>query len=459
MPAQIEAELIALLQYEKDLLSIFDRCFEPQRAAALHKSKRKVIRCSRRAGKTELAANKLIQSAQSAPNGISLYVALTRKSAKRLLWNRLKRMCLEVGIGFKASESDLILSFENSSEIWLAGANQEDVAETLRGHAYRVVILDECASFRGHIDTLIEEILEPATIDEDGELWIMGTPSWDFSSYFYRANHNTKEWDSFHWTLFENPHIPGAKEWVKNLQARRGWSDDNPILLREYYGMWIKTYDEMVYLFNPLRNLFQTLPADLHQNVLGVDIGFEDKMAFSIVSHQQHSPVAYVRHSEKHHQMLIHDLAMRIKRLQSEFSIHTTVIDEGGLGKAIAEELRQRYQIPCRPAEKRNKRAYIELFNSELKEGRILVEEDNPVIQEWNTLLWDDGKKIEKPGLANDVSDATLYAWRESFYYLEEIIVEAPKRGTQEYYDAEESRILKEKEQAYKFKSENKDGW
>lgn len=445
---QLEAELLELLQYEKQLLSIFDRCFEKQKQAALHRSKRKVIRCSRRAGKTELAATKLIQSAQSAPNGISLYVALTRKSAKKLLWNRLKRMCQELGLEVHPAETDLILKFGNGSEIWLAGANQEDVAETLRGHAYRVVILDECASFRGHIDMLIEEILEPATIDEDGELWIMGTPSWDFSSYFYRANHNETEWDSFHWTLFDNPHIPNAREWVAGLQKRRGWSDDNPILLREYHGLWIKTLEQMVYLFNPLKNLWSELPK-LHHNVLGVDLGFEDKMAFSIVSHAEHSPVAYVRHSEKHHHMLIHDVAMRIKKFQAEFEIHKVVIDEGGLGKSIAEELRQRYQINCQAAQKQNKRVYIELFNSELREGRILVAEDNPVVKEWNTLIWDDvSKKVEKPGLANDVSDATLYAWRESFYYSEEPVIQKPKFGSAEFFDAEEKRMLEESEKS-----------
>lgn len=458
MPNKIEQELLALLQYEKDLVSIFDRCFDKQKHAALHRSKRKVIRCSRRAGKTELAATKLIQSAQSAPNGICLYIALTRKSAKRLLWSRLKRMCQELGISFKASETDLILSTDNGSEIWLAGANQEDVAETLRGHAYRVVILDECASFRGHIDMLIEEILEPATIDEDGELWIMGTPSWDFSSYFYKANHNPAEWDSFHWTLFDNPHIENAREWVAGLQKRRGWSDDNPILLREYRGLWIKTLEQMVYLFNPLKNIFTELP-ELHHNVLGVDLGFEDKMAFSIVSHADNSPVAYIRHSEKHHHMLIHDMAMRIKKFQTDYNLHRIVIDEGGLGKSIAEELKQRYHIPCQPAQKQNKRAYIELFNSELKEGRILVEEDNPIIKEWNQLIWEDErKKTEKPGLANDVSDATLYAWRESFYYQEKVPLEKPNRGTKEYFDAEEKRMIRESENLF-LKQGGKSWW
>jgi hypothetical protein len=357
-------------------------------------------------------------------------------------------MCQELGLEVQAAETDLILKFGNGSEIWLAGANQEDVAETLRGHSYRVVILDECASFRGHIDELIEEILEPALIDEDGELWIMGTPSWDFSSYFYKANHKPEEWDSFHWTLFDNPHIPNAQAWVDDLKRRRGWSDDNPILLREYFGLWIKTMEQMVYLFNPLRNVFSSLP-NLQHNVLGVDLGFEDKMAFSIVSHAEHSPVAYVRHSEKHHHMLIHDVAQRIKKFQAEFEIHKVVIDEGGLGKSIAEELRQRYQINCQAAQKQNKRAYIELFNSELREGRILVAEDNPVVKEWNTLIWDDeSKKVEKPGLANDVSDATLYAWRESFYYSEEPVIQKPKFGSAEFFDAEEKRMLEESEKS-----------
>jgi hypothetical protein len=147
--------------------------------------------------------------------------------------------------------------------------------------------------------------------------------------------------------------------------------------------------------------------------------------------------------------MLIHDVAKRIKKFQAEFEIHKVVIDEGGLGKSIAEELRQRYQINCQAAQKQNKRAYIELFNSELREGRILVAEDNPVVKEWNTLIWDDeSKKVEKPGLANDVSDATLYAWRESFYYSEEPVIQKPKFGSAEFFDAEEKRMLEESEKS-----------
>lgn len=440
------AELLDLLEYEATLSKPLDHLFDKQRIAAEHPAKRKVIRCSRRAGKTELAAVKLMQSALSGPRGVCLYVALTRKSAKRLLWGRLKRLAEEMGTSYTASETDLIIKLDNESEVWLAGANQEDVAETLRGHSYRTIILDECASFRGHIDTLIEEILEPATIDEHGDLWIMGTPSWDFSSYFYKANHNADQWQSFHWTQFDNPHIKDAKAWVADLKRRRGWTDDNPILLREYYGLWAKSQDEMVYLFNPLLNTAKSIPQHWAQATLGIDLGFEDKTALAVVLHEQDSPVAYVAHVEKHHHCLISHVAERARDLIARYRIGSVVIDEGGLGKAIAEEFRARYQIPCEAAQKRDKRLFIDLFNAELKAGRILVAEDSLVIDEWNTLTWADGKQVETPGEPNDAADAVLYAWRKSYYYREQQPAPTPKRGTQEYFDAEESRLLADKE-------------
>lgn len=453
-----DLELLTLLDYEHKLNKIYDRCFPKQKEAALHPAKRKVMRCSRRAGKTELAATKLIQSALSGPNGICIYIALTRKSAKRLLWTRLKRMAKELGATAIASETELILKFNNGSEIWLAGANQEDVAETLRGHAYRTVILDECASFRGHIDVLIEEILEPATLDEDGDLWIMGTPSWDFSSYFYKANHNANEWASFHWTLFDNPHIKNARQWVEDLKARRGWSDDNPILLREYFGRWIKSDDELVYFFNPQRNITDNMPRHYASKVLGIDLGFEDKTTFSIVAHEQDNPTAYVIHTEKHYQPSISDMALKAQVLIREYGIPTVVIDEGGLGKAIAEEFRSRYGINCKPAQKRDKRLYIELFNSEMREGRILVKEDNPVIEEWNSLTWEPGKNVEMPGQPNDCADATLYAWRESYYFRERYKQEPPKPGSAAYHEQIEREILRNKEETLRRK-ETESAW
>lgn len=442
-----DSELLSLLQYEQSLNELFSSCFPQQLRAIRHDSKRKVIRCSRRAGKTELACLSLLHRSLSAPKGISVYIALTRKSAKRLVWTRLKALCRDLNIDAQFTETELICYLENGSQIWLAGANQEDVAETLRGHAYRLICLDECASFRGHIDVLIEEILEPATLDEDGELWIMGTPSWDFSSYFYKANHNPEEWDSFHWTLFDNPYLRNTKDWVDKLKKRRGWSDDNPILLREYYGKWVKSMEEMVYLYNPLRNSYDPENKIPHFNhhVLGVDMGFEDKTAFSIVSHAEDDPRAFVTHTEKHSHMLPNQIAERILSFMGTHELHSIVVDEGGLGRSIAEEFRVRHGIPCKAAKKTEKRAYIEIFNSELKEGRILVQEDNPVIEEWNSLIWHDGKKIEKPGLPNDCSDATLYAWRESFYFLETVKAPEVKRGSKEYYDNLEEEILRQK--------------
>lgn len=88
-----------------------------------------------------------------------------------------------------------------------------------------------------------------------------------------------------------------------------------------------------------------------------------------------------------------------------------------------------------------------------------MVDEDNPVIDEWNTLLWDDGKQIEKPGLPNDCADATLYAWRESYYYTEQIPKPKPPRGSAEALQEEENKILRERERRLKEQQQKEHIW
>ena len=448
-----EIRLLNLMRAEAHSNRYFEHLFKQQRQVIRHPAKRKIARCSRRAGKTELACDYLLKTAEDYPGTISVYIALTRKSAKRLMWGRLKKRSKELGIKGDFSETDLMYTLENGSEIWLLGANSEDTAETLRGPKYKLVIFDECASFRGHIETLIEEIIEPATMDEDGTILMIGTPSWDFSSYFKKANEDKENWQSFHWTMLENPFLPKAAEWLAALKKRRGWSDDNPVLLREYFGQWSKSDNDMVYQFNPLINVIvgETPVCEFHY--LGVDLGFEDEAAFGVIGHNRNSRDVYILKTEKFKQWLPHQVAAHIQKLDKQYDFFRMVCDEGGLGKMVAEEFRQRYAIPIVAATKTEKRNYIEFFNSGLKEGHIKVAEGDPVITEWNQLIWDEKKKIEAPGSPNHCSDATLYAWRESLAYLEQALQSEPEKGSEAWFDSQERAILKQREHSLKNKA------
>jgi hypothetical protein len=96
------------------------------------------------------------------------------------------------------------------------------------------------------------------------------------------------------------------------------------------------------------------------------------------------------------------------------------VCDEGGLGKAIAEELNYRFNLNLKPAQKQHKLGYIELLNSALAAGDLLiVDEERGLAEEWMDLPWkDDGHTMEDPKHDNHLADARTYAWRECTSYL-----------------------------------------
>ena len=178
-------------------------------------SKLKAALCGRRAGKTYAICYYLIQEAFRAPESICAYIGLSRISAKRLMWQALKRANRQFKLGMRFNNAELIATLPNHSQIFLAGANDEGDIDKLRGSAYRLVALDECASFGPHIDTLVEEVIEPALLDYDGTLALIGTPNAACRGLFYKATTDKSYGYSLHhWTVLNNPHIPKARPWL-----------------------------------------------------------------------------------------------------------------------------------------------------------------------------------------------------------------------------------------------------
>ena len=124
--------------------------------------KTKTALCSRRAGKTYASCYYLLEAAHQSPNTICAYIALTRRSAKRLMWRELKLADKTYMLGIKFNASELIAILPNGSQIIMSGADDEAEIDKLRGSAYQLVVIDEAASFGPHLTSLIEEVLEPA---------------------------------------------------------------------------------------------------------------------------------------------------------------------------------------------------------------------------------------------------------------------------------------------------------
>lgn len=243
-----------------------------------------VIVCSRQAGKSFTCASALITQSLLHPESNCAYLALTRKSSKMILWRSLKTITRKYKIKTEFSETELSVTFANGSVIYLMGANDANAAETLRGLPWDAVWVDECASYRG-IDYLIDEVVIPAFITRNGKLRLIGTPSGDLNSYFAQAFMKKAEFTKHHWTTVDNTSIPNAKAYIEKIKKAKGYSDDDPVFLREWCGRFVRNIVEMVYKYNPLRNHAVELPEGEWHYVLGIDFGHNDCNAYVVLAY------------------------------------------------------------------------------------------------------------------------------------------------------------------------------
>ena len=445
-----EKELLALLEVEakeRKKLAFKPQLFAQQAAFIKDPRKLKAALCSRRAGKSHMAGCYVIAEALKHPRSTVPYVALTRGHAKRIMWKTLLELTRPYNPQVNLTELRITLS--NGSDIVLAGANDEATAEVFRGQKFPLVVLDECASFRSHFREMVEEVIEPALIDMNGTLAMIGTPSAACRGLFFDATTQPTSPYSLHkWTILENPFIPHAQTWLNERMAERGWTEDTPAYRREWLGEWVASTDSQVYAFSREKNIAKNIPQKLDY-VLGIDLGYDDETAFVIIGYRSDLPHMYMVESYAKSEMTITDIVRMIDDLTSRYGTFTRIVaDTGGLGKQIAAEIRKRYSVPVFPAEKTQKAEFIQLLNDDLRSGKILV---SPIeinfIEEITALQWDEekeGRFIEDPRFANHRCDAFLYAWRESCHYLSKTPDSIPPMNSEAWFKRQEDQMLKE---------------
>ena len=451
--------------------------FGPQRAFVEDTSDRKAALCTRRAGKTFGVGRYLSMEGNTGKPGDCLYLAPTRVDAKKLLWDGpdgLLAINREYGLDMKPDNSELKMTCSNGSRIYISGADKEQDIEKHRGPPYKLAVIDEPASFRPHLEMLVRDVLEPATLDHLGTIALTGTPGRNLAGLFYDVTRNdtpasrlqrAKGWAVHEWSVRDNPHLPGAATFIARQMERNGWTESTPTYLREYCGIWAREDSSLVYRFNPAKNTYTELPKDLAwEYLLGIDLGYDDDTALREIAFSWDAPGVYLTRSYKRKGMLPDDLARVVKEWDAERKYLSIVADTGGLGKTIVLEMNERHGLSIKPAEKTNKVDYIQHFNNDLAAGRIQVPEGDPVITEWNTLQWapdptGKGRFIEDPRFDNHDSDATLYVWREALHYLYEAPNIAPLQGTTEAHRATEKRIIEQLEEKFAPQQEDSEWW
>jgi len=426
--------------------------FAEQLALIDSESRLKVGCCSRRAGKSTAAAMYLIEQCLRHPESLCVYLATSRMAAKRILWLLLKQIGRQYDLKIRYQNTDLIAHFPNGSRIELHGCSDAGDLDRLRGNKFRLVVIDEAGHFNKILDELVQETIAPGCIDLDGTIVLIGTPSPRQHGLFYEAFHNPAlGYEKFHWTLHDNPYLNkngrSTRKWLDDRMAQTGMTAESAIYQREWCGRFVQSDDSLVYKFSS-KNFYEELPLD-HEwfRVIGCDIGFHDASAFSVIAYSPTHPAVFLLDCWSQTKMLPTQIAEKLSELMSEYKATSIQMDTAGAGKAIAEEMKQRFGLPIRAAKKTEKVAAIELLNGELASGRFFLHKDSSILEEWSVLSWSPShnKLMEDPRFPNHESDATLYAFREARNYAWRERVTHPPLGTREYMDWEMNQYWEKK--------------
>lgn len=305
------------------------------------------------------------------------------------------------------------------------------------------------------LEYVIDDVLDPALMDLDGELALSGTPGPIPKGFFYERCTGVGEkgavpsWPMFEATCLDNPHVKG-REYLRKKLAEKGWTEDNPTFRREYLGQWVIDFDAIIYPFVGNRNAFlgAHLPQDRGRNrtVISVDIGWHHDTSIIVSTSHRNHPDVWFRSAWKAPHLLPGRIAMEVERRRQPLLLAgdsvELVIDSGGSGsKTIAEELKATYGLPFRAAEKQGKILGIERLRGALLDGTVHADpiECAPLIAEWSALPYNDARDDHHEQYPDHCADGALYGYRQHHlaYRPEE---DPPRPGSKEWHEKERQK-------------------
>ena len=486
--AAMSLDQLWALEVEERLLA---DCHPWQRLVALDPALRYSMLVGRGGGKTTVYRVRALRKITKIKRARVIYAATSRPEAERLNWEPLKELIDQLGLRdeFTFNEGRLRCTCKRTGGTYeLVGIDDKKEVNKYRGQPFDEVQVDEAAS---HNPILLEMFLDRAVGPRLGErhgcIGLGGTPGHVLRGRFYDVTRTGGElhrpyslrddpdfagwvgWSSHAWSMLDVLKLPHAARLypalVLNWEAalvekeRQKWSDNNPIWMREYLGLWASDHTTSMYAYQAhaadgsllnrwapygelklegipmLKAAIAALPKE-HTDYLygyGTDLGARDPFALTILAFSPSDPwrrFFHVFSFERRRmyprliaELLIGEDAVKA-RLRGEVYTElgglfgltgwpvAAVADLAGLGEMVIDELARVYGIKFVAAEKKNKPGAIEVFNGDLVDGRMFILAGSPLEDQLASLQWKpdeyDVPKEDK-AVANHSADSATY--------------------------------------------------
>lgn len=458
-------------------------------AAIRDPSRRVALFCDRRSGKTRTLIRLMAHVGSTVPDARVLYINETRAECKRIAWigngrDGLLTINEKFHLGGKPDNSELSMWFgKNGGLIEMVGVDDQRAVNKMVGIGPHLVVVDEAQKLP-HLEQLLKFALGPAMIDHQGQIIIAGTPGQDLFGLFYEATREEEELRDKAWAVHtfkatDNPFF-GKTPAERFERAVMSFCRDNhleldsPEVQRAFGPKWVKSDANYVWhvhrvprhelCYAPARVLEDGSPdlpralADLPplprgeewRFTLGADLGFDpDPFAVVIWAWSFGARAVYEVASFTRLRLLNDEQRDLLDSLERQLGFTITVADAGGQGKTAvtgwSREWERRWGKSIIEAQKSRKHEHIELLNSDIRGGRVLMREGGALLAEAERATWMPwsgvGRARENPQTPNDLMDAALYGHRHTMAFLHSPEAPKPAKGSEAYWKALEDQI------------------
>lgn len=247
-----------------------------QITVANNRSRFRVCCIGRRAGKTTLAIEEIKGKAIYTKANIA-YIAPTYQQARDIAWETLKKEMQGAIISINESRLEIKVKNTLGTESMITLKGWESI-ESLRGQSFDMLVIDEVAMMR-NFWTSWQEVIRPTLTDRKGEVMFISTPR-GFNHFYelYNMHLTDKDYASFHFTTYDNPHIDPTEVEKSKLEITE------TRFAQEYLADFKKVEGLVYKEFDRTRHLYEKLPENTHFEYLGgVDFGFTHPAAVTHV--------------------------------------------------------------------------------------------------------------------------------------------------------------------------------
>lgn len=446
--SEVDAAILLSTHWKSESLEVRDKSFPQQDAFVMDPARFLAAQTTRRGGKTTGLGLRFMRTMKEYPGAMCRYIALTRDSAKDIMWPVLQEIDERLELRARFTESNLTMTLPTGSRLRLFGADMKNFIKRLKGAKSPGVGIDEAQDFGPHLTELVDDVLTPTLADFPNS-WIAlcGTPGPIPRGLFFDITEKGNAGYAVHkWTLYQNPYMPAPEKFVQDLIKRKGWDENHPTVLREYRNIWALDQSALFIKYDEKINHYETLPTDKYEYILGVDIGHRDADALALLAWSERSANVYLVEEKITAGQDITTLSEQIQDFMARYDISKIIMDEGALGKKIAEEIRRRKSIPVQPADKVRKLENAAFLNDYLRQGRFFAKKTSRFAKDSYLIQIDYDKStpdrlVLKKGYHSDIIDSVLYAFKESPAWAWEPPKARPKPGTPEWAKEEVSEM------------------